>query len=149
MKTTSLQTLHIGTAALDRDWNRPPKQRDRDRAIFKWQPGSCCDNLCLKALPFYGMNRKQNKQEHVFQITKIYLNNKLLHLKLDEMVPSKIHLVLVALGYRMSIYWNITLWSHSPLSNTVFLRYTRYFTIFQYDAIYRDIFTIFLRRDIG
>ena len=33
-----------------------------------------------------------------------------------------------------------------PLSNTVFSRYTRYFTIFQYDAIYSDIFTIFSRR---
>ena len=30
--------------------------------------------------------------------------------------------------------------SGPPMSNTVFLRYTQYFTIFQYDAIDRDIF---------
>ena len=37
----------------------------------------------------------------------------------------------------------------APMSNTAFLRYTRYITIFQYDAIYRDIFTIFSRHKIG
>ena len=30
--------------------------------------------------------------------------------------------------------------SGPPMSNTVFLRYTQYFTIFQYDSIDRDIF---------
>ena len=31
-------------------------------------------------------------------------------------------------------------WFYSPLSDTVFLDYRDIFTIFQYDAIYRDIF---------
>ena len=39
--------------------------------------------------------------------------------------------------------------SGPPMSNTVFLRYTRYFTIFRYDATYCDTFTIFSRCYIG
>ena len=44
--------------------------------------------------------------------------------------------------------WDGTRWVAltTPEQYCFFSRYTRYFTIFQYDAIYRDIFTIFLRR---